>query len=150
MKDGGWIRRMFETGIALKNKYGQDHVFDLSLGNPVAEPPLSFNSALQSIAATPVKGMHRYMPNSGYTETRQSVADQLTSEASLKFSTNDILMTCGTAGGLNVVLKTILNPGDEVVIFAPYFVEYLYYVENHGGVTIVAETDRDFQIDLEE
>ena len=149
MKDGGWIRRMFEAGIALKKKHGQDRVFDLSLGNPVAEPPLSFNIGLQKIAASPTKGMHRYMPNNGYTETRQAVADQLKSETSLGFSVNDILMTCGTAGGLNVVLKTILNPGDEVIIFAPYFVEYLYYVENHGGVTVIAETDSDFQIDLD-
>ena len=140
---------MFEVGIALKKKHGQDHVFDLSLGNPVIDPPLSFNTALQHIAASPTKGMHRYMPNTGYAETRQAVAEQLESETSLAFSVNDILMTCGTAGGLNVILKTILNPGDEVIIFAPYFVEYLYYVENHGGVTVIAETDVNFQIDLD-
>ena len=148
-EEGGWIRRMFEAGIALKQQYGEDKVFDLSLGNPVVEPPPEFHQELRRLAENPIKGMHRYMPNAGYPETREAVAASLRTETGLPFSIADIIMTCGAAGGLNVVLKTILNPGDEVVLFAPYFVEYVYYTDNHGGVPVVAPTDDGFQPDLE-
>ena len=88
------------------------------------------------------------MPNNGYVETRQSVADDLTAETGIAFSANDIVMTCGAAAALNVVLKTILNPGEEVILLSPYFVEYGYYVDNHNGVSVVVATDEDFQPDL--
>jgi aspartate aminotransferase len=88
--------------------------------------------------------MHRYMQNAGYTETRAAVAAQLALETGVKFTMGDIIMTCGAAGALNVVLKTILNPGDEVVIFAPFFAEYINYIDNHGGVTRVLPTDEQF------
>ena len=148
MEEGGWIRRMFEAGIALKRQYGEDKVFDLSLGNPVVEPPTQFHEELRRLAEVPIKGMHRYMPNAGYPETREAVAAALTRETAIPFSMQEIVMTCGAAGGLNVVLKAILNPGDEVVFFAPYFVEYVYYTDNHGGVPVVAPTDASFQPDL--
>ena len=148
MEEGGWIRRMFEVGIALKNQYGEDNVFDLSLGNPVVEPPPQFHEELRRLAANPVRGMHRYMPNAGYSETREAVAAGLLIETGISFTAGEIVMTCGAAGGLNVVLKTILNPGDEVVMFAPYFVEYLYYIDNHAGVPVVAPTNSNFQPDL--
>ena len=148
VEEGGWIRRMFEAGIALKQQYGEDKVFDLSLGNPVAEPPPEFHQELRRLTEHPVKGMHRYMPNAGYPETREAVAASLRAETGLPFTLSDLIMTCGAAGGLNVVLKTILNPGDEVVLFAPYFVEYVYYTDNHGGVPVVAPTDDGFQPDL--
>ena len=149
VEQGGWIRRMFEAGIALKGQYGEDKVFDLSLGNPVVEPPPQFRQELKRLAENPVKGMHRYMPNAGYAETREAVAAGLTLETDLPFTKDQIVMTCGAAGALNVVLKTVLNPGEEVVFFAPYFVEYGYYVDNHGGAAVIAPTDESFQPDLE-
>ena len=148
VEQGGWIRRMFEAGIALKAQYGDTNVFDLSLGNPVVEPPPEFHQELRRLADSPIKGMHRYMPNNGYVETRQAVADDLTAETGIAFSAGDIVMTCGAAAALNVVLKTILNPGQEVILLSPYFVEYGYYVDNHNGVAVVVPTDEDFQPDF--
>ena len=148
VQEGGWIRQMFEAGIALKQQYGEDKVFDLSLGNPVVEPPPQFHQELRRLAENPIKGMHRYMPNAGYQETREAVAAGLREETGVPFSAGEIVMTCGAAGALNVVLKTILNPGEEVVFFAPYFVEYVYYTDNHGGVSVIAPTDGSFQPDL--
>ena len=148
VEQGGWIRRMFEAGIALKAQYGDANVFDLSLGNPVVEPPPEFHQELRRLADSPIKGMHRYMPNNGYVETRQAVADDLTAETGIVFSSGDIVMTCGAAAALNVVLKTILNPGQEVILLSPYFVEYGYYVDNHNGVAVVVPTDEDFHPDL--
>ena len=148
MEGGSWIRRMFEAGIALKQQYGEDKVFDLSLGNPVTEPPEEFRKELLRLAQEPVPGMHRYMPNAGYDEVRAAVADQLSMETGISFSKNDIVMTCGAAGALNVVLKTLLNPGDEVILFAPYFVEYGFYCDNHGGQLVTVPTRENFQLDL--
>ncbi len=148
VEQGGWIRRMFEAGIALKAQYGETNVFDLSLGNPVVEPPPEFHQELRRLADSPIKGMHRYMPNNGYVETRQAVADDLSAETGIAFSAGDIVMTCGAAAALNVVLKTILNPGQEVLLLSPYFVEYGYYVDNHNGIPVVVPTDEDFQPDL--
>ena len=146
--EGGWIRRVFEEGIALKAQIGAENVFDLSLGNPVIEPPAEFKDELRRLASEPMAGMHRYMPNPGYMETRQAVAETLTAETGLPFTGNEITMTCGAAAAANVVLKTILNPGDEVIILAPYFFEYLYYIDNHDGVAVVVNTNDRFEIDL--
>ena len=133
MEQGSWIRRMFEEGMVLKQRHGVENVFDLSLGNPVMEPPAEFFEELRRIANNPTPGMHRYMPNAGYAETRGAVAEQLVRETGLAFTADEVLMTCGAGGALNVVLKSLLDPGDEVVIFAPYFVEYMFYADNHGG-----------------
>ena len=133
MKQGSWIRRMFEEGMVLKQRHGAENVFDLSLGNPVMEPPPEFFEELRRIANNPTPGMHRYMPNAGYAETRGAVAEQLGRETGLTFTADEVLMACGAGGALNVVLKSLLDPGDEVVIFAPYFVEYMFYADNHGG-----------------
>ena len=148
MEEGGWIRRMFEVGIALKARHGEDNVFDLSLGNPVMEPPPQFHAELRRIAAAPAPGMHRYMPNAGYPETRQAVADSLAAETGLPFAAADIVMTCGAAGAANVTLRAILNPGDEVIILAPFFGEYVYYIQNHQGAPVIVPTDARFGIDL--
>ena len=148
VEEGGWIRRMFEAGITLKHQYGEDKVFDLSLGNPVVEPPEEFHQTLRHLAENPLPGMHRYMPNAGYPETREAIAGALQQETDMPFSMADIVMTCGAAAALNVVLKAILDPGDEVVILSPYFVEYGYYVDNHGGRAVVVPTDSSFQPDL--
>jgi aspartate aminotransferase len=146
--DGGWIRKMFEEGIALKKKFGESNVFDLSLGNPVMEPPEEFHQELRRWANDPGAGMHRYMPNAGYPETRAAVAEHLSSVTGLPFTQNEIVMTCGAAGGINVVLKTVIEAGDEVVIFAPYFVEYIYYIDNAQALPRIVSTDSQFAPDL--
>jgi len=135
---------MFEEGAALKKKHGKENVFDLSLGNPVMEPPAEFKRELKHLAEHPIAGMHRYMENAGYPETREAVARQLELETGIKFTSGEIVMTCGAAAALNVALKTILNQGEEVVVFAPYFVEYLNYIDNHNGVGVVLPTDENF------
>jgi aspartate aminotransferase len=144
MAEGSWIRKMFEEGIILRQRYGEENVFDLTLGNPVMEPPPEFKRELEKLVVNPRPGMHRYMENAGYPETRAAVAEQLSLDTGVKFGMNDIVMTCGAAGALNVVLKTILNPGGEVIIFAPYFAEFGNYIDNHGGVVKVLPTDEQF------
>jgi aspartate aminotransferase len=144
MMEGSWIRRMFEEGANLKKRYGEDKVFDISIGNPVMEPPPEFKNELKKLVKTPMAGRHRYMENAGYADTRAAVAVQLSHETGIRFCGNDIVMTCGAAGGMNVVLKTILNPGDEVIVFAPYFMEFGNYIDNHGGVIRVLPTNEQF------
>ena len=149
MEQGSWIRKMFEDGIALKRQYGEDAVFDLSLGNPVVEPPDRFFEELGRIVEERPPGIHRYMPNAGYVETRAAVAEQLRADTGIGFTADHVVMTCGTGGALNVVMKTLLDPGDEVVIFAPYFVEYFYYADNHGGSCEAVPPDDDFLPDFD-
>ena len=149
MERASWIRKMFEEGIRLKQEFGADNVFDLSLGNPVAEPPQEVVDALIAAARDETPGNHRYMPNAGYEATRRAVAESLSEECKVSLSPDDIVMVCGAAGGLNITLKTLLDPGDEVIVFAPYFVEYLFYADNHGGQAVVVNTRDDFSIDLE-
>ena len=144
MAQGSWIRRMFEEGAELKERHGPENVSDLSLGNPVTEPPAEFHRELKRLVENPPAGMHRYMANAGYAETRAAVAAQLSRETGIRFTLDDIVMACGAAGALNVVLKAILNQGDEVIIFAPYFPEYVNYIENHGGVARVLASDEQF------
>ena len=144
MAAGSLIRRMFEEGNRLKEQYGAEHVFDLSLGNPVMEPPPKFRAELKKLAEAPVPGMHRYMKNAGYEATRAAVAAELAAETGLAYSAAEVVMTCGAAGAINAVLKTVLEPGDEVIVFAPYFVEYLFYIDNHGGVPRVLPTGDGF------
>ena len=139
---------MFEEGIALKRQFGDENVFDLSLGNPVMQPPPEFFEELRRIADDPAPGIHRYMPNAGYVETRAAVAAQLSSETGLGFSADEIVMTCGAGGALNVVLKTLLDPGDEIIIFSPFFVEYHFYADNHGGSCRVVPPDENFLPDM--
>jgi|TARA_B100002003_G_C14146645_1_gene551368 aspartate aminotransferase len=149
MEKGSWIRKMFEEGIALKQQYGDENVFDLSLGNPVMNPPERFYEELKKISENPIDGMHRYMPNAGLTETRTAVAKGLSNETGLSFTANEIVMTCGAGGALNVIMKTLLDPGEEFVIFAPFFVEYNFYADNHGGSCKVVPPDENFLPDME-
>ncbi len=144
MVEGSWIRRMFEEGAALRQQYGAENVFDLSLGNPIVEPPPEFERELRRIVENPVPGMHRYMANAGYEETRAAVARQLTVETGVELSTRDVVMTNGASGAMNVILKAVLNPEEEVVVFAPYFVEFISYIDNHGGKPRVVPTDQHF------
>jgi aspartate aminotransferase len=149
MESASWIRDMFEAGIRLKRQYGEENIFDFSLGNPVLEPPPAFYEALRELVEHPLPGMHRYMPNAGYLETRAAVATQLAKETGMAFTAEQIVMCVGAAGGINVVLKTLLDPGDEVLFFAPYFVEYHFYVDYHGGIAKVVPTKADFDLDIE-
>ena len=135
---------MFEEGILLKTKMGADKVYDLSLGNPIYEPPPKFIELLRNYIENPASGLHRYMPNAGLAETREAVAKNLTTETGLIFSKEDIVMTCGAGGALNIIIKTLLDPGDEIVVFAPYFAEYFFYADNHGGKCVVLDHDDDF------
>jgi aspartate aminotransferase len=144
MAKGSFIRKMFEEGIALKKIYGDDQVFDLTIGNPIAEPPEDFKIELRRLAESPLTGMHRYMENAGYPETRNSVAAQLALDTGIKFNPNEVIMTVGTAGALNAVLKALLDPGEEIITFAPYFFEYASFTDNHGGVIKILPSDENF------
>jgi len=148
METASWIRRMFEEGAELKAKLGPEKVFDFTLGNPDLEPPARFQEELLAAVQDRRPGLHAYMPNAGLTPTRQAVAAHLSRVHHLEFRTDDIVITCGAAGAINVILKTLLDPGDEVVVLAPFFPEYLFYVDNHGGAAVVVQTDAAFQPDL--
>lgn len=138
-----WIRAMFEEGEKLRKIYGADKVYDFSLGNPDYEPPTEVKAALQKYAAGSYSGLHRYMSNAGHPEVCAKIAAKAADESGLPVKQNHIIMTCGAAGGLNVVLKSIVNPGDEVIVFSPYFVEYLFYIENYAGKPVVVPTEPD-------
>tara|TARA_B110000438_G_scaffold11304_1_gene11212 strand:- start:1 stop:1182 length:1182 start_codon:yes stop_codon:yes gene_type:complete len=149
MEKSSWIRKMFEEGIWLKKQFGEENVFDLSLGNPVIEPPDQVQAALVKAAKDISPGLHRYMPNAGLQDVREAIAKTLSNECQLSLSANDLVMVCGAAGGLNITLKTLLDSGDEVLIFAPYFVEYLFYADNHGGKAVAVKTHDDFTLDMD-
>jgi len=144
-----WIRKMFEEGNERKTKYGAENVYDFSLGNPNLEPPAKFKEVLRDLVEDPRPAQHAYMPNAGLMKTRQAVADYLNKFNRPGFTADEIVMTVGAGGGLNVVLKTILNPGEEVIIPGPYFVEYDFYLDNHQGVPVVAATRPDFSLDVD-
>lgn len=150
MKDSSWIRKMFEEGIILREKYGAENVFDLSLGNPNAEPPDKLKSVMNSIISNPDKGLHRYMPNAGFPDTRKSISNTLNSETNLPFTEEEIIMTCGAAGAINVFLKSILDQDDEVIILSPYFAEYLFYIKNHNGIPIISKSNSKFLPNIED
>lgn len=148
IEKSSWIRKMFEQGARLKAEHGQGNVFDFSLGNPSMDPPAEFKQLLRQTAEDNIPGMHAYMPNTGYPETRRAVADFLRTEQGADITENDVIMTCGAAGGLNIILKAVLDPGDEVITPAPYFVEYGFYADNHGGSLIAVPAASDFTIDV--
>jgi aspartate aminotransferase len=148
IEKSSWIRKMFEEGIQRKADFGEDNVFDFSLGNPNLEPPSELKTILTKLISNNHPGQHAYMPNAGYAETRQAVASYLSDLNAQNFSSDDIVMTVGAGGALNVIFKTILNPGDEVIIPRPYFVEYDFYLDNHQGVPRIVATGPDFALDL--
>jgi len=148
LNGASWVRRMFEEGEELKRTYGEENVFDFSLGNPNLEPPASLKQALKALADCPIPGMHRYMPNCGYSDTRNAIAQYLSEESGLPFEEKHVVMTVGAAGGLNVVFKAILDEGDEVIVPSPYFMEFKSYIENCGGEIRLVETHDDFSLNL--
>lgn len=149
MTRASWIRKMFEEGARLKAIHGAENVFDFSLGNPNVAPPQSLQARLEAIIRTPPQGLHAYMPNAGLPQVRQALADYLTREHQVPFQANHVVLTCGAAGALNVVMKALLDPGDEVLVPTPHFVEYGFYADNHGGLLRTVRTREDFQLDLD-
>lgn len=143
-----WIRRMFEEGAELKKKYGPENVCDFSLGNPNLAPPPEFKEVLQDLLRSEARDVHGYMPNTGYPSVCGAVAGFLAEEQGAAVEAGDVIMTCGAAGALNIALKALLDPGDEVLAPAPCFVEYGFYADNHGGVLKTVASRPDFQMDL--
>ena len=152
VKNSSAIRAMFEEGKKMAEKYGAENVYDFSLGNPNVPAPVKVKEAIiEELEKEDPVMLHGYMSNSGYEDVRQAVAESLNQRFSTAFHENNIVMTVGAAGGLNVILKAILNPGDQVLVFAPYFGEYNSYVENYDGeVTVVSPNTETFQPNLTE
>ena len=150
VKNSSTIRAMFEEGNKMRALYGAENVYDFSLGNPNTPPPQEINQIIRDILENePPTFVHGYMNNAGYEDVRSAVAESINKKFNTGFGAENIIMTTGAAGGLNVVLKTILDPEDEVIVFAPYFVEYRAYAENYGGKLVVVPPDTtNFQPDL--
>ena len=142
VKNNSAIRMMFEEGNRLRAKYGADKVFDFSLGNPsVPAPDCVREAIIELVNETDPTVLHGYMSNAGFEDVRQTIAESLNKRFDTKFSAKNLIMTVGAASGLNVILKTILNPGEEVIVFAPYFLEYGAYVRNYDGVLVEISPD---------
>lgn len=136
------IRAMFEEGKRLAAIYGPENVYDFSLGNPNVPAPEAVNRAITDIVAEEASTMvHGYMSNAGFEDVRDTVAQSLNRRFGTQFHLENILMTVGAASGMNVILKTVLDPGDEVIVFAPYFMEYGAYVRNYDGVLVTVSPD---------
>jgi aspartate aminotransferase len=149
LERASWIRRMFEEGAHLKKERGAENIFDFTLGNPEVEPPALTLETLRRTVERGIRGRHGYMPNPGFPEVRAAIADKLRRDTGLPFQAEHICMTAGAAAACNVILKSILDPGDEVILLAPFFAEYPFYVGNHGGRAVVVETDKDCLPDVE-
>ncbi|MGD0022006.1 MAG: pyridoxal phosphate-dependent aminotransferase [Smithellaceae bacterium] len=142
------IRKMFEEGAQMKKKHGADKVYDFSLGNPNVEPPNEFKKELIALAHEVIALKHGYAPNAGFAETRQAIADKINRTYGLHLTADHVLMSCGAAGALNVIFKSILDPEDEVIVPMPYFLEYPFYVDNYRGVVKFVKTNPDFSLDI--
>jgi aspartate aminotransferase len=148
LKNSSWIRRMFEEGARLKQERGADKVFDFTLGNPEIEPPPAVLAAARRLLESDVKHLHAYMPNAGQPKVREAVARRISAATGLPYTAGHVLMTVGAGAALNTVLKALLNPGDEVITVAPFFVEYVFYAENHGGKLVVVRPKADLTPDI--
>jgi aspartate aminotransferase len=144
----GWTRKMFEEGLQMKRTLGEDMVYDFSLGNPDTEPPQALLQALGAMLADTKPGMHRYMENPGYLDVRRKIAGYLTSHQGLPFTEKHIFMSVGCAGGINILFKSMLNRGEEVIVPNPFFWEFKNYIQNFGAVMRLVETKDDFQLDV--
>lgn len=149
MNSSSTIRKAFEEGLRLKAQYGADNVYDFSLGNPDLEPPKEVYDVMRELAAEKQKGVHGYMPNPGYAETREAMAQKVSGEQDVTLTKENIIMSVGAAGGLNAVLKAILSPEDEVIVPAPFFAEYTHYCKNHGGTLVPVPTNDDFSLNID-
>ncbi|HYA13285.1 MAG TPA: pyridoxal phosphate-dependent aminotransferase [Syntrophales bacterium] len=148
ISQSSWIRKMFEEGGLLKKQYGAENVFDFSIGNPSVAPPPEFREMLRQVAGEDISGVHGYMSNAGYPETRAAVAAFLNREHRVPLSADHVIMTCGAAGALNIICKVLLEPSDEVLIPTPCFMEYRFYVDNASGVAVFVRSNADFSLDL--
>jgi aspartate aminotransferase len=148
LESASWIRRMFEEGARLRQERGAENVFDFTLGNPDVEPPTPVVNVLRRLVDASAPGSHGYMPNPGLPAVRAAIAAKLARESGLPFAAEHVLMTVGAAGACNVIFKSILNPGDEVIALAPFFPEYRFYASNHGGRLVVVQTDANFLPDV--
>lgn len=149
LSSSSWIRAMFEQGELLRSKYGADKVYDFTLGNPDALPPEAVQNKLVELVSGKYPDIHKYMANAGYADVRSKIAQYTTKETGVLVNQDNVLMVSGAAGGLNVVFKALLNPGDEVIAITPFFPEYQFYVENHGGKLILVPSISDtFQLDV--
>lgn len=150
LSGGAWIRKIFEQGLELKKRYGEEAVCDFSLGNPDLPPPPVIGECLADLAGQMDQPFSLgYMPNPGYPEVRTALAGHLTKEQGLPIEASDLLLTCGAAGGINVFFRAVLIPGDEVICPSPYFVEYAFYAGNYGGVLTAVPTVPDtFELDI--
>lgn len=149
LERASWIRRMFEEGARLKKERGEEYIFDFTLGNPEVEPPALTLTTLRRVVESGRLHSHGYMPNPGFPEVRAAIAEKLRREVGLPFAAEHVCMTTGAAAACNVILKSILDPGDEVILLAPFFAEYPFYVGNHGGRVVVVETDAECLPDVE-
>jgi aspartate aminotransferase len=149
IETSSWIRKMFETGAKLKAEHGAENVFDFSIGNPDIEPPDEFQKAIEKISNEKIPGIHGYMPNSGYPHVREAIAKTMSKDHRKDVTSDDIIITCGAAGGLNVIFKALLNPREEVLVTTPFFVEYTAYADNHGGVLKTVPAKLDFGLDID-
>ena len=148
LKKASWIRRMFEEGARLKQERGADKVFDFTLGNPEIEPPPAVVAAAHRVLDRPAPHLHAYMPNAGHPEVRAAIAGRVARATGLPYTASHILMTVGAGAALNTVLKALLDPGDEVITVAPFFAEYVFYAENHGGRLVVVPPRADLTPDV--
>ena len=149
LASGSAIRKMFEEGNRLKKLYGDDKVFDFSIGNPDLEPPKEVSDALRELADNPTPGMHGYMSNSGYESTRAAIAAQRAAQSGLEIGSDAVCMTVGAASAMNDVLHSLLDADDEVIVLAPFFMEYINYIENHNGKVVIVQTDDKFMPDFD-
>jgi aspartate aminotransferase len=145
MHGSSWVRKMFEEGIRLKRKHGVENVYDFSIGNPNLPPPEPFNIALRDTVA----GDYRGLPAPSDPETVEAVAAYLCAEQGVPVTAEEVVMTFGAAGALNVILKALLDPCDEVILTKPVFIDYRAYVDNHGGISRVVDCQPDFLLDIE-
>ncbi|MBN1570497.1 MAG: pyridoxal phosphate-dependent aminotransferase [Acidobacteria bacterium] len=150
LERASWIRRMFEEGIRLKAERGAENIFDFTLGNPSEDPPKSVQTTFQKLAQENRSGAHGYMPNAGFPAVREAIAKRLSRDTGVPFTQDSIIMTVGCAGAMNAVLKAILDPGNEVIVNMPFFPDYQFYIGNHGGRMVPAETKEDFSLDIAE
>jgi len=149
LESSSMIRRMFEEGINLKKIHGADNVFDFSLGNPDVEPPNAFHEIFVKLASEDEKGSHGYMPNAGYPSVREALAKKVCKEQNVNVDGSHIIMASGAAGGLNAVIKAVCNPGDEVIVSRPFFMEYRVYTANHNAKLIEVDAKENFDLDLD-
>lgn len=142
VKNGSAIRAMFEEGKIMAAKYGKENIYDFSLGNPSIVPPVCVKEAIIDLAENePEMELHGYPNNAGFEDVRQVVADYTNKTHGTNLNAENIIMTVGAAGGINVTLKAIINPGDEVMVIAPYFGEYDNYISNFDGVKVMVNAD---------